>query len=137
MSFNFLSFGSWRKAKGPWLRTRLDINKKLEWAALSLFLAFNHLPLAVLPELFSQSQALNDRSVTFRILLLHIVQKPSPLADEFQQTPAGMVVLFMLLEMIGQVSDASTQERDLNFRRPCIGRVQLETTDNPFSFFYI
>jgi hypothetical protein len=102
-----------------------------------LSLAFNHLPLAVLPELFSQSQALNDRSVTLRILFLHIVQKPSPLADELQQPPAGMVVLFMLLEMIGQVSDASTQERDLNFRRPCIGRVQLETTDNSFSFFYI
>jgi hypothetical protein len=137
MSFNVLSFGSWRKAKGPWLRTRLDINKKLVCTGLSLPLAFNHLPLAVLPELFSQSKALNDRSVTLQILFLHIVQKPSPLADELQQPPAGMVVLFMLLEMIGQIGDASTQERDLNFRRSRIGCVQLEIIDNPFSSFYI
>jgi hypothetical protein len=48
-----------------------------------------------------------------------------------------MVVLFMLLETIGQIGDAGAQECNLNFRRPRIRRVQLETTDNAFSFFYI
>ena len=39
------------------------------------------------------------------------------MADHFQQTTAGMVILAMFLEMTGQAVDACGQERDLNFRR--------------------
>jgi hypothetical protein len=119
------------------VKDKVRYRQKPEWTGPSWSLAFNHLPLAVLPELFSQSQALDDRTITLQILLLQVVQKPSALADEFQKPPAGMVVLFMLLEMIGQVRNPSAQQSHLNFRRTRIGYMQLEFTDNAFSLFYI
>lgn len=56
--------------------------QKAGWTVLFLPLAFNHLPLAVLPKLFSQSQTLNNHPVALQILFLQIVKKPSPLTDE-------------------------------------------------------
>jgi hypothetical protein len=117
-------------------KAKLNVHK-LEWTGLSMPLARNHLPLALLPELFPQSEALDDCAITLQILVFQIVQKPPALADEFQKTSARMVILFMLLEMIGQVSNASAKQGHLNFRRTRIGRVQLEFIDNAFSFFYI
>jgi hypothetical protein len=119
------------------VKDKVRYRKKPEWTGPSVPLAFNHLPLALLPELFSQSQSLDDRAIPLQILLLQIVQKPPALADEFQKAPAGMVVLFMLLEVVGQVRNASAQQGHLNFGRTRVGCMQLKFTDNAFSLFYI
>ncbi len=50
------------------------------------------------------------------VFLLEIIQEPPALADHFQQTAAGMVVLLVGLEVLLQVLDPLAQQGDLNFR---------------------
>src|SRR5438067_984542 len=38
-------------------------------------------------------------------------------ADELQQSPTGVVVVLVLLEVLGQVADPLAQQRDLHLRR--------------------
>src|SRR5206468_2454740 len=45
-------------------------------------------------------------------------------ADQQQQAATGVVVVLVLLEMLGEIGDASGQERDLRFRRTGVGLVQ-------------
>jgi hypothetical protein len=49
--------------------------------------------------LFADSQPLNYLTVSRHILRLEVIKKMPPLANQFQQTPAGMVVLHMRLKM--------------------------------------
>ena len=70
--------------------------------------------------LLSQTESLNYTSVTFRVLILHIVQKPAPLTDQLQETPPGMMVLLVGFEVFRQILDPGTQEGDLDLRRPRI-----------------
>src|SRR6516162_7747428 len=67
--------------------------------------------------LAAQAKALDQLPVALLILLLQIVQQPAPLADHHQQAAAGMEILLVRLEMIGQVLDALGQQRHLNLRR--------------------
>jgi hypothetical protein len=59
---------------------------------------------------------LNDVSVTLDILLFQIIEKPPPLPDKFQKTPAGMVILLVLFEMLRQIGYPGTEESNLDFR---------------------
>ena len=70
--------------------------------------------------LFSDTQTLNNGPVSFDILLLDIIEKPAPLSDEFQEAPAGMMILLVHLEMLCQVFNSTAQKRNLHLRRPCI-----------------
>jgi hypothetical protein len=62
----------------------------------------------------ADSKSLDDTTVTLNILALQVVQKPTALSYELQQSPARMMILLMYLEVIREVSDALTQEGDLN-----------------------
>src|SRR5215510_7082239 len=48
---------------------------------------------------------------------LQIVEEAAALRHELQETTAGVVVLLVVLEMLGQVLDALRQDCDLDFRR--------------------
>jgi hypothetical protein len=87
--------------------------------------------------LFSESETLNHVSVTLDILPLQIIEKPPPLPDEFQKSPAGVVILLVLFEVVRQIGYAGTEERDLDFRRSRVSGMQLEIVDDSFSFFDI
>src|SRR5215510_7830479 len=58
-----------------------------------------------------------QRLVTRLVLLLDVVEKRTARGDELQKTTAGMVVLAVGLEMLGEVGDAFRQDRDLNLGR--------------------
>ena len=59
---------------------------------------------------------LDQLAVAIGVLALQVIQESAALADELQQPAAGMMVLGVRLEMVGQVVDALAEECDLNFR---------------------
>lgn len=59
---------------------------------------------------------MDDVFVSISIVRLQIVQQATTLADHHEQTPPGGVVLFMRLEVLGQITDPLTQNCNLDFR---------------------
>ena len=55
-----------------------------------------------------------------------IVEKPPPLAYQLEETPAGVVILDMDLEVLREVIDALTEQSDLNLRGARIGLMESE-----------
>ena len=80
--------------------------------------------------LLPDSKLLDDGAVTPDVLGLQIVQQAAPLANHFQQSPAGMMVLGMNLEMTRQVVDLLAQNRNLNFGRTRVSGMSLVGSDN-------
>ena len=66
--------------------------------------------------LLAQTEFRDQIAVALNILVPQIVQKLSPLADQLQKACAGMEILLMTLEMVGQIVDPRKQENHLNFR---------------------
>jgi hypothetical protein len=66
------------------------------------------------------------------VVLPEIVEKASPLSDEHEETAAGMVILYVDLEMLREVIDALAQQRDLNFRRARIRLMEFELLNDFF-----
>jgi hypothetical protein len=57
------------------------------------------------------------------------------LSDQLQQTSPGVLVVFVRLQVVNQLIDASTQQRNLNFRRSCvIGMDVIGVNDGLFLF---
>jgi hypothetical protein len=76
-------------------------------------------------QLLSDSKLLDDGAVTRDVFGLQIVQEAAPLAHHFQESPAGMMVLRMNLEMTRQVVDLFAQEGNLNLGRTRVGGMSL------------
>ena len=69
-----------------------------------------------LPEpkhLTTDAQALNQVLVSFRITAFQIFQKAAAPRDHRQQSPAGMMIFAVRLEMILELQNTLTQDRDL------------------------
>src|SRR5438093_7958826 len=66
--------------------------------------------------LLTNPEALDQLGVAVGILALQIVEQPPALADELQQAAPRVVILYVRLEVLGQIVDAFTEERDLHFR---------------------
>jgi hypothetical protein len=65
--------------------------------------------------LFAQPELLNQRPISLDILVLEVVQETAPLTHQFDQSPAGMVIFGVGLEMISQVTDTLAQDSHLYF----------------------
>ena len=76
--------------------------------------------------LAAQPQALDQRPVSIGFRSPHVLEESPPPAHEFEQTPAGMMVLAVQLEMLGETIDALRQKRHLNIRRTRVGHVDSE-----------
>jgi hypothetical protein len=79
-----------------------------------------------LPEpgyLTADAQALNQVLVPFRITAFQVFQQAPPARDHRQQSPAGMMVFAMQLEMILELQDTLAQDSYLDFWRTGIGFV--------------
>src|SRR5262245_39466003 len=63
------------------------------------------------------------------MLLAQVLEEAPALADQHQQAPAGVVVLLVGLEVVGQPVDPLRQERDLNLGGPGIAFVDPELLD--------
>ena len=67
--------------------------------------------------LTTDAQALNQVLVPFGVTAFQVFQKAAAPRDHRQQSPAGMMIFAVRLEMILELQNALTQDRDLNFWR--------------------
>ena len=67
-----------------------------------------------------------------RFVFLQVREETAPLADDLQQTPAGVVVLGMALEVLGELLHALGEKRHLHLRAPRILLVRSERLDDFF-----
>jgi hypothetical protein len=60
--------------------------------------------------LSAEPELLNQRPISLDILVLEVVQESPTLTHQFDQSPAGMVIFGVGLEMISQITDALAQD---------------------------
>src|SRR5207248_11687487 len=65
----------------------------------------------------AQAQVFDQRPVALEVGALQIGEKPPPAPDQHQQAAAGMMVLGLLAQVLGEVVDALGEQRDLDLRR--------------------
>ena len=87
--------------------------------------------------LLSQSQLADDRTVTLDVSLLQIVQKVSSVTDHLLKTAAAVEVLLVDFQVLGQVSDAAGEDRDLNLGRTGVSLVGCVLLDEAELFFFL
>lgn len=68
--------------------------------------------------------------ISLNIPLLQILEKPPPLPDKLEETKAGVVILNMDLEVLGEVFDPLTQQGNLHLRRSGIGVMESKLLNN-------
>jgi hypothetical protein len=79
-----------------------------------------------LPErehLTTDAQALNQVLVSFRITAFQVFQHTPPSRDHRQQSPAGMMIFAVRLEMFPELQDTLAEDRYLYFWRTGVGFV--------------
>ena len=88
-------------------------------------------------ELLTKTQLRNDCTITFDIVLHQVAQQVTTAANHFQQTTAGMMVILVGLQMLGQVVDSSGQNGDLNLGRTGVALMQRVVGNDlgPFLLF--
>ncbi len=70
------------------------------------------------------------------VIVLQKIQKTAAFAYHLQEASAGVMVLCVCLEVLGQIVDPFGQDRNLHFRRARIHLVGLKRGDNlSFPFF--
>ena len=86
---------------------------------------------AVAPKILLTDTQLGDQStVTVDILVCQIVQHLAALTNHHQQTTAGVVVVLVYAQMVSQLVDAGSQDRNLNFGRAGVALVSSILQDN-------
>jgi hypothetical protein len=69
--------------------------------------------LPVPKHLTADAQALNQVLVSFRVTAFQVFQKAAAPRDHRQQSPAGMMIFTVRLEMILELQNTLTQDRNL------------------------
>src|SRR5690606_12853637 len=70
--------------------------------------------------LLADAEAADERPVPLRALAPEVVEQAAALTDELEQTAAGVVVLLVGLEVLGELADAGAQQGDLDLGGPGI-----------------
>src|SRR5919107_3328989 len=65
----------------------------------------------------AQAEPLDDRAVAVDVFLLHVVQKAATLTHQEQQPTTAVMVVLVLLQVLGQVSDPVLEQGDLDLGR--------------------
>jgi len=85
----------------------------------------------------AQAQAFGNSQVTLVIHLAKVGQHPAALSDELEKsTPTGLV-FFIGAQVIGQLLDAPSQDRDLNFGGAGIAVMAVVLRDEPGLDFFL
>jgi hypothetical protein len=80
-------------------------------------------------KLLSQFQFLDDLEIFVIIGLAQVIQQLLAGRDQHQQAFAGMIVLLVRLEMLGQIPDPFGQNRYLHFGRTRVLVIYLKPAD--------
>ncbi len=68
-------------------------------------------------ELATQTQFCNQGPVTLHVLFLEVPKQSPTLTDHHQQSSTAVMILFVGLQMLGEVVDAFCEQRNLDLRR--------------------
>src|SRR5271168_318978 len=82
----------------------------------------------------AQAEALDQRAVALDVDLGDILEQTAPTPDQQQQSAPRVVVVLVLLEVFGQISDPLGQQRDLGLRGPGVRCVQAVRAQD---FFFL
>ncbi|GMQ93883.1 MAG: hypothetical protein BMS9Abin12_1363 [Acidimicrobiia bacterium] len=74
--------------------------------------------------LATQSQFCNQGSVTLHILFLEVPEQSPSFSDHHEQTSPAVMVFLVDLQMLGEMIDTLSQQRDLDLRRACVRGVR-------------
>ena len=86
--------------------------------------------------LSTQSQFCNQGPVTLHILFLEVPEQSPPLTDHHEQTSPTVMILFMGLQVLGEVVDTLSQQRYLNLGRTRVGGMRAVIIYNCLSVFH-
>src|SRR5689334_3359876 len=65
----------------------------------------------------AQAEPLDQGAIARDVGLLEVLQQPAPAPDQQQQATPAVVVVLVLPEVLGEVTDALCEHRDLDLRR--------------------
>jgi hypothetical protein len=74
--------------------------------------------------LFADAELGNDGFIPFRVVLLQVVEQATTPAHHHEKSAARAVVFLVRFEVFRQLTDAFTQQSDLDFGTSCIGSVR-------------
>lgn len=92
---------------------------------------------APLTALLSQTEFADDCTIAFNVNLLQISEQIPSVTDHLLETTAAMEVLWIGLQMLGQVVDAVRQNRNLHFGRAGIALMSCILLDHTEFFFFL
>lgn len=70
------------------------------------------------------------------MVLSEVVEKPPSSPNHDEQTPSGMEILGVLLQVLGEFANAFRKKSNLHFRRASVRTVDLELVDDFFLPFF-
>ena len=82
------------------------------------------------PTLPPDPQTLDQGSILRHVLAADVVEQPFPLPDHLEKPAPGVVILAVGLEVLRQVVDAPSEQRDLDFGRAGVALVYSEVGDD-------
>ena len=78
----------------------------------------------------SQSELGDERPIPLDVVTSEIVEQPAPTTDHREQSPTGVMVLAVDLQVFRQVVDALGEERDLDLGGAGVGLVEAMLSDD-------
>ena len=78
-------------------------------------------------DLLTQTQLSNDRTVAVDVLLGQIVKQASALTDHHQKAAAGVVVVLVNTQVLGQLVDSGGQNSDLDLGRTGVAGMEASS----------
>ncbi len=71
------------------------------------------------------------------ILVLQVIEETPAFSDQHEQAPPAVMVLFVDLQMLGEMGNALGNQRHLDFRRTGIGGVLAELFNNGLGVIHL
>src|SRR5919106_1597173 len=84
---------------------------------------------ASIMDLPAEAELADQLAVAVEVGGLHVPQQPAALPDQHQQAAAGVVVLAVVAQVLGQLVDPLGQQRHLDRGRPGVGVGAAEAPD--------
>jgi hypothetical protein len=86
----------------------------------------------LLYDLAAEPEFLDQAPVPFQVSLLQVAEEPPAAADQLEQSAAGVMILPVGAEMLGQLVDPAREKGDLNLGRARV-RIALAVPGDDFS----
>src|SRR5262249_41755119 len=78
----------------------------------------------------AQAEPLRDRPAALNVRLGEVGEQPTALTHEDQQPTAAVVVVLVVLQVLGELVDATRQHRDLHLGRTGVAFLGAELPDD-------